>query len=249
VIDAARDPVEWRKLARWALVGGLCLAGGVAILALLSGSFDTEDWKVVATSLGFSVFASTAAAGGSLRLREPAWARALGAGTVASSVAAYVLLVAALWIEDADAVARGFGIAGLAALWTSHASLVLGARRPADSGSVRALSVTAVAALGIDTAVGMLALAGLLESPDAEPLARVLAALLVVAVLSTALVPVLRRTAPRAAAAPAPAWPGTRDRLAVEVAETADRLSAMELPPQARAEVARLRELARRAGA
>ena len=43
--------------------------------------------------------------------------------------------------------------------------------------------------------------------------------------------------------------PTGRSRLAGEVAEVADRLEAMELPPAARAEIARLRRLARDAGA
>ena len=111
---------------------GLCLAALVAVGALLTGSFDDTDWRVVATSLGFSVFTSTTAAGAALRLRAAARARALGGAAVVTSVAAYVLLVAALWIEDAEGLWRAFGIAGLGALWSSHASLVVRALRPAD---------------------------------------------------------------------------------------------------------------------
>ena len=51
---------------------GLCLAALVAVGALLTGSFDDTDWRVVATSLGFSVFTSTTAAGAALRLRSDA---------------------------------------------------------------------------------------------------------------------------------------------------------------------------------
>ena len=106
--------------------------------------------------------------------------------------------------------------------------------------------------LGIDTAVGVVALLGLLEGVDGDPFARVLGALLVVTVLATALPPILRRTASPRGSGPAAGLPG-RPRpagaLAVEVAEAAERLAGMDLPPQARAEVARLRDLARDAGA
>ena len=223
----------------------------MAIAALLTGSFDDTDWKVVATSLGFSVFTSTTAAGAALRLRGVPWARNLGSATVGSSVAAYVLLVAALWIEDAEGLWRAFGIAGLAALWSSHASFVARALRPSDPPLLRRLTVLSTVTLGIDAAVGVIALLGLLEDVDAEPVGRILGVLVVVTVLATALPPILRRTAvrPRAAGG-APEWPRPpAAALATEVAEVADRLAGMELPPQAYAEVARLRELARDAGA
>jgi hypothetical protein len=252
MFEVPRDAVQWRRLAGRALVGGLCLAALVAVGALLTGSFDDTDWRVVATSLGFSVFTSTTAAGAALRLRDEPRARALGGATMATSVAAYVLLVAALWVEDADGLWRAFGIAGLGALWSSHASLVTRARRPADTPLLRRLTALSIVTLGIDTAVGVVALLGLLDGVDGEPFARVLGALLVITVLATALPPILRRIAaprPGRPAAVLPDWPGAPGALAVEVAEAAERLSAMELPPQARAEVARLRDLARDAGA
>ena len=252
MLEPPRDAARWRRLAGRALVGGLCLAALVAVGALLTGSFDDTDWRVVATSLGFSVFTSTTAAGGALRLRADPRARALGGATVVTSVAAYVLLVAALWIEDAEGLWRAFGIAGLGALWSSHASLVVRALRPADAPLLRRLTVLSIVTLGIDTVVGVVALLGLLEDVDGEPFARVLAALLVITVLATALPPVLRRMAasrPRPAAG-VPDWPRPpAGGLAAEVAEVAERLAGMELPPQARAEVARLRDLARDAGA
>jgi hypothetical protein len=245
--DFIAAPRNWRRVAAWALVGGLCLAALVAIAALLTGSFDDTDWRVVASSLGFSVFTSTAAAGGALRVRDARWARALGAATALSSLLAYALLLAALWIaDDEEGLWRAFGILGLCALWTSHASLVLRALSSGDTSLVRTLTAVAVATLGIDTFVGILALLGALDDIDSEVPARVLAAILVVALLCTALVPILRRVAPAPPVAFSSPRPGG---LAAEVAAAAERLAAMDLPPPARAEVARLRELARDAGA
>ena len=60
-------PMDLRRLVSRALVGGLCVSGAVAVIALLSGSFDEIHWRVVGTSLGFSIFTCTAAAGVSLR--------------------------------------------------------------------------------------------------------------------------------------------------------------------------------------
>jgi hypothetical protein len=165
------------------------------------------------------------------------------------------LLVAALW-TDGDALWRAFGVAGLGALWCSHASLVLRATHHADPPAVRRLGVTAIVSLGVDSLVGILALLGALDDVDSEPFARGVAVLVVVALLSTVLIPLVRRLAGRtppparadhaaaAAFGAAPRRPAA-PLLADEVAQVAERLAGMPLPPEARAEVARLRALAR----
>jgi hypothetical protein len=229
------------------LVGGLCVSAAVAVVALLSGSFDDVHWRVIGTSLGFSVFTSTAAAGAALRSRTDARLRLLGNATAGVSLAALALLVAALWIEDVDWLWRGFGIAGLASLWTSHASLMLGALQPGDSAAVRRLSAVSAVTLGVETAVGVLVLLEVLtDVSDAG--ARVLAALIVVTVLATVLAPILRRMS-RAEPSAAASAVGRASGFAAEVEQSAGRLAAMDLPPQARAEVDHLRRLAREAGA
>jgi hypothetical protein len=229
------------------LVGGLCVSAAVAGVALLSGSFDEVHWRVIGTSLGFSVFTSTAAAGASLRSRANARLRLLGNATAGVSLAALALLIAALWVEDVDWLWRGFGIAGLAALWTSHASLMLGALRPDDSVTVRRLSAVSAVTLGMETSVGVLVLLeAITDVNDAG--ARVLAALIVVTVLTTVLAPLLRRMA-RPAPSAASTAVGRADGFAAEVEQSALRLAAMDLPPQARAEIDHLRRLARDAGA
>ena len=240
--------MDLRRLASRALIAGLCVSALVAIVALLSGSFDDTHWRVIGSSLGFSVFTCTAAAGAALRPRSHPGLRALGTATVAASLSALVLLFAALWIdEDVDWLWRGFGIAGLAALWTSHASLMLGALRPGDSPAVRILSQISAFTLGIETAVGVAALLELItDVGDAAP--RVLAALIVLTVLTTMLAPILRRTQ-RAAPSQAATAVGRASDFAAEVAQSAQRLSTMDLPAPARAEVDHLRRLARDAGA
>ena len=253
-----QDLTRLRRRAGWALVGGLCVAAAVAIVALLAGSFGDTEWRVVGTSLGFSVFSSTAAAGAALRLRAAPWARMLGGATAAASLLAFVLLAAVLWLEndggDGEELLRAFGVAGLAALWTSHASLVLRPARRTDTPAIRWLSATAVVSLGVDTSVGVLAILGALDEVDSDPFARALAVLVVVALLTTVLIPLLRRLGrparPPSQNAAALAFGAAPRRLpapdlADEVAQVADRLAGMRLPPEAYPEVARLRALAR----
>jgi hypothetical protein len=242
--------MDLRRLVFRALVAGLCASALVAVVALLTGSFDDTHWRVIGSSLGFSIFTSTAAAGAALRTRSHAGLRALGTATVVASLSALVLLIAALWIDESDGewLWRGFGVTGLAALWTSHASLMLGALRPSDSPLVRSLSQISAFTLGIETAVGVCAVLGVItEVGEVAP--RVLAALIVVTVLTTALAPLLRRMQSTAAPSHAATAVGRASEFAAEVAESAGRLAAMDLPASARAEVDHLRRLARDAGA
>jgi hypothetical protein len=239
--------MDLRRLVSRALVGGLCVSGAVAVIALLSGSFDEIHWRVVGTSLGFSVFTCTAAAGAALRNRSQERLRALGAATVAASMAALATLVAGLWVDDVDWLWRAFGVTGLAALWTSHASLMLGALRPADSPTVRVLSQVSAFTLGIETAVGVAAILEIIS--DVGEGVRVLAALIVVTVVATVLAPLLRRMQGATAPSPAAVAVGRGSGFAAEVAESAQRLAMMDLPGPARAEVDHLRRLARDAGA
>jgi hypothetical protein len=249
----ADGTAKLRRVAGWSLVAGLCVSAAVAIVALATSSWTDLSWRIVGTSLGFSVFTCTAAAGAALQLRPAGWARTLGLATIAASAASFATLVVALWVEG-DWAWRAFGVAGLAALWTSHASLMLRALRSDDSTAVRRLTAVSVVALGIDSSIGVLAILEAFEDVESDPIERGLSVLLVITLLSTALAPLLRRLQRRAEATPGPAAaafgaPRRAGGLAGEVAEVAARLEAMDLPPRARAEVDRLRELARDAGA
>ena len=237
--------MDLRRLVGRALVGGLCVSGAVAVIALLSGSFDEIHWRVVGTSLGFSVFTCTAAAGAGLRDRSDERLRALGLATIAASIAALVTLIGGLWIDDVDWLWQAFGVTGLAALWTSHASLMLGALRPADSPAVRRLSQVSAVTLGIETFAGVGAILGM----DVGEGINVLAALIVVTVVTTVLAPLLRRMRSIAEPSPAAIAVGRGSGFAAEVAQSAQRLSTMDLPAPAQAEVDHLRRLARDAGA
>src|SRR5215211_4848037 len=99
-----------------ALIAGLCVAAAAAIAALLSGDFSDTHWRVVGTSLGFSIFSALGATGDVLRREATDWRAAVGATTMAVAAVAFALLLAACWIDsDADALWQAWGSAAVLA--------------------------------------------------------------------------------------------------------------------------------------
>jgi len=249
-------PYAIRRTLGWILVGALCLAALIAIVAILDGGFDEHDLRMIATSIAFAIYSAVGASGASLRLRASENLRTLGLVTIVCSVAAFLLLLPALWIdEDHETLWRWWGAATLAAFATSHASLMTGAFRDTDSASVRALGWISIVLATFDSSLGVLAIAEAFETID-EGFAQLVAVLVVLMVLTTALTPIVRRmqrSAPTTAAAvpPAPAAPAPPPAtLSAEVIAAADRIEALNADPGNRApeirrEVQRLRELAR----
>jgi hypothetical protein len=241
-----------RRVLGWVLVGSLCLAALVAIAALLSGSFDDTDWRLIGTSLSFGIYSALAASGAAVRLKERWFAEPLGALTAIAPAVAWILLLLLLWADanDSDALARAWGIASLVALACSHASVVLRATRGSDTFAIAALVATSVALGAIDATAGVLAIADAVDVDEDDPAVRLTAVTVVLLVLTTALPPVLRRLgSPRAAE---PAWPASRgsslERLAAEVVAATERIEGLSDPDAVRAECRRLRELARSHG-
>lgn len=254
------DAASIRRFAGWALVAGLSLAAATAIVALLAGSFDETELRVVLTSIGFAVCSSTGSSGATLRLRSDGSLRALGTATLALSVAAFLLLLAGLWTNmdswGSEGVWRTFGCTAVLGFAGAHASLVLGARRRSDSAAVRALTSVSIVVGALDAVGVILPISGIAE--DVGEGARLFGAGLVLLVLTSVLPPILRRMQPAATGEP----PGTADRsvspaapqalslLAAEVVATADRIEELNRGPGVRApeirvEVERLRNLAR----
>jgi hypothetical protein len=238
-----------------ALIAGVCTAALAAILALVQGDRDDTHANVVATSLSFSVASATAGAGDALRVQvHNGWRVVVGNGVLVASTAAFVLFVVALWFDGGEAVWRACGVAALLALCGSHASLVLRARRPADTPFIDALVTTSIAAATFDTLVGSVAAAGAVDHVS-DDFVRLVAVVLVVMLLSTALAPLLRRVGtatslPQADAfgrRAAPQRQLTLDQMADEVAAVARRLDALESSPAVAREVQALRELTTRA--
>lgn len=249
-----------RRALSWALVVALCVASLTAMGAILSGDFDETDGRVILTSLGFAVFSATAASGASLRLRASAGLRALGAATAALSVLSFLLLLLGLWRLVDDDAWRWFGSAALAALACSHTSLVVGTARETDGVAVQVLARASIALAAVDAFAGILAVTGAVDEVDGSA-GQLIAALVILLMLTTALPPVLRRVqrpAPgRGAPLPAehslgppPARSTPPPTLATAVLAAADRIEALNADPGNRApdirrECERLRALAR----
>ena len=230
-----------KTLVGRALIAGLCVAAAAAIVALLNGDFGDTAWRVILTSLGFSTFTALGASGDALRQRTGGWRAAVGIVTTAAAGFAFVLLLVATWsADDFDVVWRAFGVCGLIALCGSHASLVLRAQRPEDPPLVTTLVWTSIVTATFSTLVGDIAIVGLVDDID-EDVVRFVAAVLVVALLSTALPPILRRVGH---AVPAPE---ARGSVADEIIAAAGRVEAVETPGEARREASALRDLAARA--
>jgi hypothetical protein len=247
VTDDPRASIK--RAAGWALVAGLTIAALTAVGALVAGSFGDIEVRVILTSIGFAIASSTAAAGAAQRFRSSAGLAALGTATALLSGLAFVLLATGLWtnVDDwgSEEIWRSFGCSALLAIAGAHACLVLGARRPSDSDAVRALVFGSLAFAALDTLGGVLPIAGLVDEVD-EDAAKVLAATLVLLVLTSVLPPILRRLQRAPAGAPS-----TRlQRFAGEVEAVAERIDELNRGPAVRApeirrEVERLRELAR----
>jgi hypothetical protein len=236
-----------RRAAGRALVAGLTIAALTAVFALLTGSFDDTEVRVILTSIGFAITSSTAASGAAQRFQPSASLRALGTATAVLSGVTFIFLAAGLWTDDwgNEWIWRSFGCAAVLAVAGSHACLVLGARRRSDSDGVRTLVIASVVLSAIDTIGALLPISGLIEDV-AEEGAQLLAAGVVLLVLTSVLPPILRRLQPAREVAPATAM----QRFAGEVEAAAERIDELSRGPSNRApeirrEVERLRELAR----
>jgi hypothetical protein len=229
-------------------VAALCVAALTAIAAVVTGGFDDTDGRVIGSSLGFAVFSATAASGASLRFRQSPGLRALGLATIVLSLASFLLLLAVLWTDGDDPVLRWFGSVGLATLACSHASLVSAAFRPTDSRTIRGLGRCSIALAALDASFGILATSGALDNVD-EGFGELVAVLVILLLLTTALPPILRRLQrPAGAAGPGAAAPAST--LVDELLAVADRIDALNAAPgdnspQIQRECERLRELAR----
>jgi hypothetical protein len=240
-----------RRALGWALVAGLCAAALTACVALLAGSFDDTDAKVIFSSLGFAVFSAFAAAGATLRTVRRGREAALGALTAAASLAAYAALLVALWVDwENGELWRIWGILAILALAGSHASVVLRGRRPTDTDAVRALAGASLVLGALDALLGILPLLEVVDDTVLEDGARLFGVLLVGLVLTTALAPIMRKlgastTPARAAQAPGAAGHGLPLRtVGAEIEATAVRIAERSPgDPALEADCARLVEL------
>jgi hypothetical protein len=247
------DAAAIRTFAGRALVGGLCLAAGMAVIALLTGDFGDTETRVILTSIGFAVTSGTGSAGAAARLRPSEGLQLLGGATVLASIATFGLLVLGLWTDmhdwGSEGLWRAFGCFGVLAIAGSHACVMLAARRPRDSEAIRLLTIASLAFSAIDTTAAILPIADLVDDVN-EGWARLVGATLVLLVLTSVLPPILRRMQPAAAPATANGKPDAApDFFATAVVQIVDRIDVLNADPGNRspeiaAELKRLRSLA-----
>jgi cell division protein FtsW (lipid II flippase) len=177
----------------------LCVAAGIAIYALVTGHLDATGGRTLASTFMAALCALTALAGATLLERADA-RRWLGLATIALSATEFALAVAVIWTDAVSIDAANEGL--LQALGATsvllpafvHAGLMLGRLRPGDGRLIRGLTA---AALGLSMLPAVLVAGGLalaVGSPGAGAW-RLLGVDLVLAILSTLLVPIVRRLA------------------------------------------------------
>lgn len=226
---------DLRRTFGWAIVAGLCLAAAVAVVALLIGEFGDVEVRIIATSIGFSVFTAIGAPGVTAAQREGTLRR-LGLVAAATAGVAYAILLVALWTgDDGNDLWQPWGVATVVALGLSHASLVLVGRRPSDTSAIRTITGTSIVLGAVDTAVGALTISEVFADVD-ESLVRVFGVTVVLLLLTTALPPIMRRLS-RAGA-------DTQPDLADELEAVAARLETLDAPREVASEAATLRRLA-----
>ncbi len=250
-----------RRFAGIALVTGLSVAAAAAVLALLTGSFDDTDTRVILTSIGFALCSAVASTGAAARLRPGDTLQLLGTATLGAAILTFVLLLAGLWTDmdgwGSEGVWRTFGCVAVLGIAGAHGCALLGARRTSDTDLVRLLTASAVGLAALDAFMVILPLAGAVDDVD-EGVTRLFGATLVLLVLTSVLPPILRRMQP---AAPQPATPQAAESsegstepgdefLASAVIRIADKIDVLNgdpgnRAPEIRAEVERLRKLAR----
>lgn len=179
-----------RRLLVRVVVVALCVTAGIAILVVLTGSFDDTSWRILATTSAISIFALLSIPAGVLleRGHATALARASGALTGAS----FVLTLLVIW-DAASAPSwlwRTWGVLLTLAAAAAQAAAVESRRRDTDTAGIAALTGGSMLTGALLAALGCLAI---LVSIDDGGFYRVVGALAILDVLLVLLVAVLRR--------------------------------------------------------
>ncbi len=174
-----------------ALVAALVVSAGVAIAAVARGDLNDTDGKVLATA-GMLAGASAMALPGLNHFAQGRY-RWLAGPAVGASAATCVAVVAIIWagdLFDENTAAKSAGTLAVAAFFANHILLLLFAR--SRHVAVRGCMAGTIAVI---VALGMLLIAGIWTEPQASAFGRVAAALGILDVLGSLLVPLLGRLA------------------------------------------------------
>lgn len=224
------------------VAGSLCVAALAAVVAIVSGDFSDGDWKVIGSSVLVALASSTGGAGVGLRLRGTSAAVTLGTVVAAASVTAFALVNYGIWVGvDDDVFWRAAGVVAIVALDGAHACFVLARRRATDPAPVKLATGVAALTAAISGTFGILAVTGLADDGPWQ----LLAVVLVIQLLATALAPLLRRMAGERPTATADAFRTRQGDIASELRVIADELDDAKSPAAVHELADRLRRLAR----
>lgn len=108
VMINSASSISSRRGVLLGLAAGLSVAAAIAIVAILTHSFDRTDARLIGTSLGFSVFSALGAAGTPARRRSKL--ATLGVLTTAAAGLVFALLELAIWDHGTNWTWRAFGV-------------------------------------------------------------------------------------------------------------------------------------------
>jgi hypothetical protein len=180
--------VQARKLLFSAIVGALCLTAAIAVVVLLSGSFDSTSWRILGTTSAISFFGLLGVPVGMLLERGRALVLARISGTL--TFAAFVLTVGVIWRAWEDDFGKTWAVMLTLAVAGAQAAVVEARRRDTDTRAIALLTSGSMLTGAVLTAMGIAAI--LLQIDDGSYY-RVLGAFAVVDVLLIVVAAVLRR--------------------------------------------------------
>jgi hypothetical protein len=170
------------------VIVALCITALIAIVAVVSASFDDTEGRVLLTHVAVAAYSLLALAAAAVGRRMPLLAQA-GFATCAVGV---VLAVIVIWSDSAgDSVWRAAGVALVASFTIAHGALIESRRRESDGRGVRAISMAAV---GAGVTLGATLGTGIAVASDvSDAYLRALGVLAVLDLLATAVLPIARK--------------------------------------------------------
>jgi hypothetical protein len=180
--------VQARKLLLTAIVGALCLTAAIAVVVLLTGSFDDTSWRILATTSAISFCGLLGVPVG--MLLERGRAVLLARASAALTFAAFVLTVALIWRHWENGLGKTCGVVATLAIAAAQAAVVEARRRESDTTAISVLTSGTMLTGAVLTAMGI---AAILIEIDEGSYYRVLGAVAVIDVLLIVVAAVLRR--------------------------------------------------------
>jgi hypothetical protein len=183
------EHMELRRLVLVATVSALSLTALFAIFALLTGSFDETQVRILATTGGFGLASLLATPG--TRLLDQDWYVGLGQAVVGLAALSFVVELWSVWLDsNGDVSWRSFVVVVACTVALAQIANSLARRRPSDPEAIRLLALGAgVCAIVL---AGLVAIAAIAKVDDSGYY-RFLGAVGVLDVLLAFLQPVVRR--------------------------------------------------------